>query len=149
VHRHSGERIGEDSKYNSLFHVAFSCCTGGVMTFLSIARKSLVFIALVFAFNLGVPAGHAISAKSLEKQARKIESKLAKFPKGAFLHLRFRDGSESNGKLRNMSDNSFSFTNSESNTDETHSYSEVTTVEKGKVYIGKDSESRSRFRLPF
>jgi hypothetical protein len=119
------------------------------MTFLSMARKSLVCMALVFAFSLSSTAGHAVSAKSLEKQARKIESKLAKFPKGAFLRLRFRDGSESTGKLRNMSDNSFSFTNSESNTDETHNYNEVTTVEKGKIYIGKDSESRNRIRLPF
>jgi hypothetical protein len=106
-------------------------------------------MALVFVFSLGVSPSHAVSAKSLEKQARKIESKLAKFPKGAFLRLRFRDGSESTGKLRNMSDNSFSFTNSESNTDETHNYTEVKDVEKTKIYIGKDSTSRSPIHLPF
>jgi len=119
------------------------------MTLHSLARKLLVCLALVFAFSLSVPVGHAISAKGLEKQARKIESKLAKFPKGAFLRLRFRDGSESTGKLRTMSDKSFSFTNSESNTDETHSYSDVSDVDKGKTYIGKDSESHSRIHLPF
>jgi len=90
------------------------------MTIHSLKRKSLVCMALVFAFSLSVPVSHAVSAKSLEKQARKIESKLAKFPKGAFLRLTFRNGGESTGKLRNMSENSFSFTNSESNSDETH-----------------------------
>jgi hypothetical protein len=119
------------------------------MTIHSLARKSLVCLALVFAFSLGVPAAHAVSAKSLEKQARKIESKLASFPKGAFLRLRFRDGSESTGKLRNMSDNSFSFTNSESNSDETHNYSDVKDVDKTKTYIGKDSNSHSPLHLPF
>ena len=119
------------------------------MTIHSLARKLFVCMALGFVFSLGVPASHAVSAKSLEKQARKIEGKLAKFPKGAFLRLRFRDGSESTGKLRKMSDNSFSFTNSESNSDETHQYSDVTNVEKGKTFIGKDSNSRSRIRLPF
>ncbi len=119
------------------------------MTIHSLARKSLVCMALMFAFSLNVPMGHAVSAKSIEKQAKKIESKLAKFPKGAFLRLRFRDGSESTGKLGTLSEKNFSFTNSDSNSDETHSYSEVTNVEKGKTYIGKDSTSRSRIRLPF
>ena len=119
------------------------------MTIHSLVRKSLVCMALVFAFSLSIPAGHAVSAKNLEKQARKIESKLAKFPKGAFLHLRFRDGSESTGKLRNMSDNSFSFTNSESNSDETHNYSDVKDVDKEKTYIGKNSTSHSVIHLPF
>jgi hypothetical protein len=119
------------------------------MTIHSVRRKSLVCLALVFAFSLSIPAGHAVSAKSIERQAKKIESKLAHFPKGAFLLLRFRDGSESTGKLRNMSDNSFSFTNSESNTDETHTYSDVKDVEKTKTYIGKDSNSHSPLHLPF
>jgi len=119
------------------------------MTILSLARKSLVCVTLALACSLSAPTGHAVSAKSLEKQAKKIESKLARFPKGAFLHLRFRDGSDSHGKLGQLSDNSFSFTNSDSNTDETHSYSDVTDIEKGKAYIGKDSESHSRFHLPF
>jgi hypothetical protein len=119
------------------------------MTIHSVTRKSLACLALVFAFSLSVPAGHAVSAKGLEKQARKIESKLARFPKGAFLRLRFRDGSESTGKVRTMSDNGFSFTNSESNTDETHNYSDVKDVEKTKLYIGKDSNSHSPIHLPF
>jgi hypothetical protein len=119
------------------------------MTIHSLARRSLVCMALIFAFSLSVPMSHAVSAKSLEKQAKKIESRLARFPRGALLHLHFRDGSDSTGKLGKLSDNGFSFTNSESNVDETHNYSDVTNVEKGKTYIGKDSTSRSRIRLPF
>jgi hypothetical protein len=119
------------------------------MTIHSVTRRSLVCLALVFAFSMSVSAGHAVSAKSLERQAKKIESKLAHFPKGAFLRLRFRDGSESTGKLRNMSENNFSFTNSESNTEETHNYTDVKDVEKTKTYIGKDSNSHSPLHLPF
>ncbi|HXU18492.1 MAG TPA: hypothetical protein VN708_25515 [Terriglobales bacterium] len=119
------------------------------MTIHSLARKSLVSMALVFAFSMSLPTAHAVSAKSLEKHAKKMESKLAKFPKGTFLRLRFRDGNESTGKLRNMSDNSFSFTNSESNSDETHTYSDLTDVEKSKAYIGKDSESHHHLHMPF
>ena len=92
---------------------------------------------------------HAVSAKSLEKQAKKVEAALTKFPKGAFLHFHFRDGSEGAGHLGNLSENSFSFTNTDSNSDETHQYSDVTKVEKGKEYIGKDSTSHHHRLNPF
>ena len=124
------------------------------MTTRSFAGKSAVLkvmlcLGLSFAFVAGTPMCHAVSAKSLEKQARKIESRLAKLPKGAFLHFHFRDGSESTGKLGNLSDAGFSLTNTESNQDESHTYSDVTNFEKGKAYIGKDSESRHRLHMPF
>ena len=119
------------------------------MTILSFARKSIVCLGLAIALNLTTPMSHAVSAKSLEKQAKKIESRLAKFPKGAFLHFHFRDGSDAKGKLGNLADNSFSLTNSESNLDETHQYSDVTGVEKGKEYIGEGSESHHRLHMPF
>jgi len=115
----------------------------------SLATRSIVCFALVLACGLGTPASHAVSAKSLEKQAKKIEAALAKFPKGAFLHFHFRDGSEGTGKLGNLSESSFSFTNTESNADETHQYSDVTKVEKGKAYIGKDSASHHHRLNPF
>ena len=119
------------------------------MTILSLVRRSIVCFALVLACGLGAPMGHAVSAKGLEKQAKKIESALAKFPKGAFLHFHFRDGSEVQGHLGSLSENSFSFTNSESNANETHQYSDVTKVEKGKEYIGKDSTSHHHRLNPF
>ena len=119
------------------------------MTIHFLVKKSLVCMTLALAFSMSVPVGHAVSAKSLEKQAKKIESKLAKFPKGAFLRLTFRDGSERTGKLRQMSEDTFSFTNSESNVDETHNYIDVKDVEKSKTYIGKNSNSKSGIHLPF
>lgn len=105
----------------------------------SLWKKWAVGLGFAVALLVAVPGCHAISAKSLEKQARKIESTLAKFPAGAFLHLHFRDGSESNGKLGKLTENSFTFTNSDSNANETHPYSDVTKIEKGKEYIGEGS----------
>lgn len=119
------------------------------MTVLSLARRSVVFLTLALAFTLSVPMGHAVSAKSLEKQARKTEARLSKFPRGTFLYFKFRDGNESTGKLGALAEHSFSFTNSDTNGEETHNYSDVTKVEKGKTYIGKDSESHHRLHLPF
>jgi hypothetical protein len=120
-----------------------------VMTTFTLAKRTTMFLALVLAFGSGIPASHAVSAKSLEKQARKVESSLAKFPKGAFLHFHFRDGSEGTGKLGDLKDNSFSFTNTESNADETHQYSDVTKIEKGKEYIGEGSTSHHHHLGPF
>ena len=124
------------------------------MTFNSNHKKSalirvMLCIGLGVSFVFSTPMSHAVSAKSLEKQARKIEGRLARLPKGAFLHFHFRDGSESTGKLGSLSDSSFLLTNSESNQDETHSYSDVSGFEKGKAYIGKDSDSHHRLRMPF
>lgn len=123
------------------------------MTILSLTRKSLVqimFLGLALACTASTPLSHAASAKSIEKQARKIEGRLAKLPKGAFLHFHFRDGSEATGKLGSLSDNSFSITNTESNQDESHTFTDVSSFEKGKAYIGKDSsESHHRLHMPF
>ena len=124
------------------------------MTILSFAGKSplaklMVCLGLVIAFTLSTPMSYAVSAKSLEKQARKIEGRLAKLPKGAFLHFHFRDGSEATGKLGDLSDSSFSLNNTESNLDESHKYVDVTGFEKGKAFIGKDSDSHRRLHMPF
>lgn len=122
------------------------------MTVLSLAKRSAVCLALVFAFNLCAPMSHSSSAKSLEKQtkqAKKIHSRLARFSPGALVHLQFRDGSESTGKLGKLSENSFALTNSDSNASETHQYSEVTKIDKGKEYIGKNSTSHRWRPWPF
>jgi hypothetical protein len=117
------------------------------MTVLSLGKKLVISLAVMTALVLSVPAGHAASAKGLEKQAKKIESKLANFPKGAFLHLFFRDGSDSSGKLDKLADNSFTFTNSDSNADETHPYTDVTKIEKGKEYIGEGSGPKKHIHI--
>ncbi len=112
-----------------------------------LGKKSAACLALALAFVICTPVCQAVSAKSLQKQARKVESRLAKYPAGAFLHLFFRDGTDSNGKLGRLSETSFSFTNSDSNANEIHSYSDVTRIEKGKEYIGEGSKHHRHIRL--
>jgi hypothetical protein len=94
-------------------------------------------LALAFVFITAAPASHALLSKSQEKQAHKMQSRLAKYPAGSFLHLTFRDGTQSNGKLGALADTGFSFANADSNTNETHAYSDVTKIQKGKEYIGE------------
>lgn len=122
------------------------------MTVLSLTKKSAVCLGLIFALSLIAPTGHASSAKSIEKQAKqakKVQARLTKFPPGALVYLQFRDGSESTGRLGKMSENSFLFTNSDSNAIETHRYIDVTKIEKGKEYIGKNSTPRHWRPWPF
>lgn len=117
------------------------------MTLLSMGKKLAVSVAVAMSLALTAPACHAVSAKGVEKQAHKIESKLARFPKGAFLHLFFRDGTDSTGKLNNLADNNFTFTNTDSNSDETHAYGDVTRIEKGKEYIGEGSGPHRKIHI--
>jgi hypothetical protein len=150
----AAEPFEDKSQYNTFSGFAVerrlrgAALFGGVMTMVSLAKKTTVCLALVLACGLVTPS-YAVSAKSLEKQAKKVEAALAKFPRGAFLHFHFRDGSEGAGKLGNLSENSFSFTNTESNAEETHQYSDVTKIDKGKEYIGKDSASHHHHLGPF
>jgi hypothetical protein len=107
-------------------------------------KKTAVFLAIALALGAYAPASWARSQKNLDKQARKMQGKLAKYQPGSLLHFSFRDGTESTGKLSTLSDNSFNFTNSESNANETHPYGDVKKVEKGKEYIGKGSTEKHR-----
>ena len=109
--------------------------------------KSLACLAVVLALIACVPVCHSLSTKSQEKQARKMHSKLAKYPAGSYLHLYFRDKTETIGKLGTLSDASFSFTNSDSNANETHLYGDVSRVEKGKQYIGEGSAPRHHIHI--
>lgn len=109
------------------------------MTTLPLGRKIAACLALAFAFAAFAPPASALFGTSPEKQAHKVQSRLAKYPAGSFLHLTFRDGTESTGKLGPLSDNSFVLTNSDSNARETHPYGDVKKIEKGKEYIGQGS----------
>ena len=112
------------------------------MTILSLGRKTAVCLAIMLAFAALAPSSPALLGRSPEKQARKVQGQLARYPAGSLLHLSFRDGTESTGKLGQLADSSFSFTNSESNVSETHSYADVKKIEKGKEYIGEGSSGR-------
>jgi hypothetical protein len=99
-------------------------------------------VSFAVAFALLVPASHATSspdktAKALQKQAHKTQSALAKYQAGSLLRLTLHDGTQTTGKLGTMSDNSFAFTTSDANANETHLYSDVTKVEKAKEYVGE------------
>jgi hypothetical protein len=108
----------------------------------SLVVKLAVSLAVALALFVTLPVGHATSspaktAKALQKQAHKTQSALAKYQAGSLLRLTLRDGTQTTGKLGTMSEGSFAFTNSDSNANETHLYSDVTKVEKGKEYIGE------------
>jgi hypothetical protein len=93
-----------------------------------------------------LPACQAQTATTLDKHARKIHKKLAHYPAGAYLHLTLRDHSDQYGSLGSLSDASFRFTNSDANKTETHLYSEVAGVKKGKEYIGEGAGSEHHVR---
>jgi len=112
------------------------------------ARRSSCCLALVLALLASAPLCHATqSAARLEKHARKIEKKLAKYPAGTYLHLAFRDSPDSLGTLGHLSATSFTFTNADSNAVETHDYADVARVEKGETFIGAGSTPARHFRL--
>lgn len=122
-------------------------------SFLSFFRRNstvhiLAAIALA-AFVLpaaAAPAG-VQSSVPLDKHARRIEKRLAKFRQGTFLDFEFRDSSQTFGSLGPLSDTSFVFTDSDSNKTQTHLYSDLVEVKKAKEYIGEGSEPRHHVRL--
>lgn len=99
--------------------------------------NSAAYLSIAFVLITAAPVSHALLSKSQERQAHKMHSRLAKYPAGSFLHLSFRDGTQSNGKLGALTDTGFSFTNADSNANETHAYSDVTKIQKSKEYIGE------------
>lgn len=112
-------------------------------------RQSIVTIILAAAFASIVvaPACPAQSGAPLDKHARKIEKRLAKFRPGTYLDFEFRGSSATFGSLGALSSASFQFTDADSNKTETHLYAEVARVTKAKEYIGHGSEPRHHVRL--
>ncbi|MGA2570350.1 MAG: hypothetical protein ABSF23_07505 [Terracidiphilus sp.] len=110
-------------------------------------RKSIVSIAIAWSLIAAVPACQAQSAVRLDKHARKVEKRLARFRPGTFLDFEFRNGSKTFGALGPLSDASFQFTDSDSNKTETHLYADLARVSKAKEYIGQGSGPRHHVRL--
>jgi hypothetical protein len=106
------------------------------------ALQRILVLAAACALLAAAPLSHARSQKDPDKYAHKIEKKLSHFKPGTLLHLSFANNSESIGTLHSLDDHSFTFTNSETNADETHNYGDVDLIEKGSNKIGKGSESR-------
>ncbi len=94
-----------------------------------------------------MPACQAATPAQLDKHARKVEKHLAKYHSGTYLRFDFRDNTQSFGSLGTLSDASFQFTDSDSNTLETRSYGDLERVSRGKEYIGEGSEPGRHVRL--
>ncbi len=104
-------------------------------------RNSVVRVAIAWALIAVVPAvSQADSAARIDKHARKIEKRLAKYRPGAFLQVNLRDDTETLGSLGGLSDATFQLTSADSNKTMTISYADVMHVKKGKEYIGAGSE---------
>ena len=94
-----------------------------------------------------MPLCHAESGSKADKHAQKMEKKLSKFKAGTLLHLEFNNNTECIGTVNTLSDQSFTFNNSDTNAKETHLYSDVTAVEKGKQYIGAGSAPKHHIHI--
>jgi hypothetical protein len=110
-------------------------------------RIAFVWLAFAGLLIAAVTACQAQSATSLDKHARKIHHRLSKLAPGTYVNLAFRDGTGSAGELATLTDTSFTISNAENNTPETHGYGEVAKVWRGKEYIGAGSGSGHHIRL--
>ena len=121
--------------------------------FLNVSRRSSTshfLVAVAFAsvaLLAAVAPTRAQSSTPLDKHARRIEKRLAKFRQGTFLDFEFRDSSQTFGALGPLSSASFQFTDSDSNKTQTHLYSELVHVKQAREYIGEGSEPRHHVRL--
>jgi len=113
----------------------------------SFPRELLAPIVLALACIALAPPSYAQSHSQLDKHARKIEKRLAKFQPGTYLDFEFRDRSETYGALDSLSEASFQFIDADTNKTESSLYSDVARVRKAKEYIGQGSETSHRIRL--
>lgn len=107
--------------------------------------NSCILVAGIFLIAGFALTSRAQSAEKIEKHARKIERKVAKYRTGALLQVDFRDNSEALGSLGDVYDATFQVTNADSNKVQTFNYADVTRVRKTKEYIGAGSEPEHHF----
>ena len=113
----------------------------------SFGGKSVIYLVAALFFVACVPMCQAGSGSKVDKHAQKIEKTLSRFNTGTLLHLDFNNNTECTGTVNTLSDASFTFNNSETNAKETHLYSDVSRVEKGKEYIGQGSTPKHHGHL--
>jgi len=104
-------------------------------------RRSALCLAVALFTVMAIPVIRAQQTSGLDKHARKIEKKLAKFRAGSYVDIDLRDGSESLGSLGALTNATFQITDADNNKTETFAYSDVAHVHRGKEYIGEGSES--------
>jgi hypothetical protein len=115
--------------------------------FCVVRRQSIALILAASTLVATSPIAQARSSNQVDKHARKMEKRLAKYRAGTFLQLDLRDSSEVTGHIGELSDASFRFTDADNNKVETYSYADVAHVKKTTEYIGAGSESGRHFRL--
>ncbi len=116
--------------------------------FLRLLRcRSIVPMAMAWALFAVIPLSQAQSSAPLDKHARKIEKRLAKYRPGTFLEFDLRDSSATFGYLGVLSNASFQYTDADNNKTVTHSYDDVARVKNAKEYIGAGSEPGHHVRL--
>ena len=83
---------------------------------------------------------------NLDRHARKIQHKLARYQNGRYLHLVLSDDSSAYGAINTLSNASFTFTNADSNSVSTYPYDAVDKVKTDKESIGEGTEPRRHIR---
>jgi hypothetical protein len=109
--------------------------------------KPALFLAAALVLAGCVPLCQAQSGAKVDKHGQKIEKRLSKYKTGTLLHLQLSNSTECTGTVNTLSDTSFTFNNSDTNAKETHLYSEVSSVEKGKEYIGAGSAPKHHIHI--
>jgi hypothetical protein len=84
---------------------------------------------------------------NLDKHARKIHRHLSRYAAGTYVNVELRDGTERAGLMGAMAPASFTLTDSDSNAQETHAYSDVARVGKSRDYIGEGLGPRHHLRV--
>lgn len=113
----------------------------------SFGGKIVLCLGAALALVVCVPLCQAKSGSKSDKHAQKIEKKLSKYKTGTLLRVAFNDNTECTGTVNTLSDVSFTFNNSETNAKETHNYSDVSSVDKGKEYIGQGSAPKKHIHI--
>jgi hypothetical protein len=117
---------------------------GGWFAHLGVAGMLVAGVAFSQAQSTAHPTIQ--STTHLDKHARKIHHRLARYQNGRYLHLVMNDSSNAYGAIGMLSDASFTFTNADSNSLSTYSYDDVNRVKTDKEPIGQGTEPRHRIR---
>lgn len=112
----------------------------------AVLGKSIACVILSCLLIGSVPASPAQSGVHLDKHARKVHRKLAKYRSGSYLHLVMSDETNNYGALGALSEASFTFTNADSNATATYSYGDIDEVKTDKERIGEGTEPRRHIR---
>jgi hypothetical protein len=110
------------------------------------AAFSILCLSLACVLVICTTPCQAESIPHVQRHARKVQKKLAKFAPGKYLHLIFLDDTQSYGALGGLSRDSFRFTNADTNTTVTYEYADVRGIRTDKEYIGEGTAPERHIR---